>query len=185
VAASPAPTVPGAAATPAPDGSTPSSPAELASVNPAEPTDTNGFYQRGHQRALSEDYDLAIQDFNEVLSRDPGHAAALNDRCWVHALLDELQAALDDCNMALKVQPNFSDALDSRGLVNLKLGLYKTAISDYTAALVFNPKRASALYGRGIAEQRSGKSALARADLAAAKKIQATIVDQFASYGVQ
>ncbi len=179
------PTAPGNSATATPDNSAPPTPAKSASDGTTEPTDPDSFYQRGHQRAVGGDLELAIQDFSEVIRRDPSHAAALNDRCWTRALLDELQAALDDCNMSLKVQPSFPDALDSRGLVNLKLGLYKKAIGDYTAALLYNPKRASALYGRGIAEQRIGDAAHAKSDIAAAKSIQATVVDEFAGYGVQ
>ena len=179
------PTAPDNSATATPNTAAPPAPAKSASVSTAEPTDPDSFYRRGHQRAVSGALELAIQDFGEVIRRDPNHAAALNDRCWVRALLDELQAALADCDMSLKVQPSFPDALDSRGLVNLKLGLYKKAIGDYTAALLYNPKRASALYGRGIAEQRSGDAAHAKSDVAAAKSIQATIVDEFAGYGVQ
>lgn len=158
---------------------------KTASADPGEPTDVDGFFQRGLQRAVRGDLDLAIQDFGEVINRDPKHAGALNNRCWVFALLDEMQAALKDCDASLRVAPTFADAFDSRGLVNLKLGLYKKAISDYSVALVYNAKRASALYGRGIAKQRIGNRTGAKADIDAAKGIRPTIATEFAGYGIR
>jgi hypothetical protein len=166
---------------------TPSSPepTKSASANTDEPADLDGLLRRGLQRALASDFELAIEDFSEVIRRDPQHAAALNNRCWCLAALDDVKAALNDCDAALRIAPNFSDAFDSRGLVNLKLGFYKQAIADYNSALLRNPMRASALYGRGIAKRRSGKAAGAKDDIDAAKRIQSTIVNDFASRGIQ
>ena len=175
----PATVTPGSFPPTTPDNSTSPASGELTSA------DTDGLFRRGMQRAVGGDFKLAIQDFNEVIRRDPKHAGALNDRCWALAMLDEVQAALKDCNASLRALPNFPDALDSRGLVNLKLGFYKEAIADYTSALLYDSKRASALYGRGIAKRRSGRAAGAKADIDAAKTLQPTIVDEFASYGIQ
>lgn len=171
---------------------------KLASVEPSakpsggaagneEPTDMEGFLRRGLERAVHGDFEPARQDFDEVLRRDPRHAAALDDRCWVLAMLDEMHAALADCDAALRVVPNYADALDSRGLVNLKLGFYRKAINDYTAALAQLPgeKRATALYGRGVAKRRSGNVAGAKIDMDAAKAIRPTIAEDFASYGIE
>src|SRR5579871_1663116 len=150
------------------------------------PTDLNGVLHRGNERAIHGDFELARQDFNEVLSRDPGNAAALNDRCWVSAMLDEVQAALKDCDASLQAVPNYAEALDSCGMVNLKLGYYRKAIADYTAALsqFRGPKRAGALYGRGIAKRRIG-AAGAKSDIEAAKAFNPAIANEFAGYGIQ
>jgi hypothetical protein len=179
------PTTPDKSETVTPDNS--ASPALAKSVNAdvGEPTDPTGFYRRGQQRAVRGDFELAIQDFSEVIRRDPSNAGALNDRCWVQAMLDEVQAALKDCDASLRAKPNYAEALDSRGLVNLKLGLYKKAIADYTSALLYNPTRASALYGRGIAKRRGGNVAAAKSDIDAAKRVKPTIADEFASYGIR
>jgi tetratricopeptide (TPR) repeat protein len=152
-----------------------------------EPTDLEGFLRRGHDRAVHGNFELARRDFDEVIRRDPGHAGALDDRCWVLAMLDEVQTALKDCDASLQAAPNFADALDSRGFVNLKLGFYQKAIADYSAALsqFRGAKRATALYGRGIAKRRSGNATGAKSDIAAAKAIRSTIADEFASYGIQ
>ena len=149
------------------------------------PTDLAGFYRRGQHRAMNGEYSLAAQDFDEVIRRDPSHAGALNNRCWVRALLGKLQEAMNDCNAALKAAPNYPDALDSRGFVNLKLGKYAAAITDYDATLALDPQHASALYGRGIAKRRNGDSSGGQTDIDAAKAIQWNIADEFASYGIR
>lgn len=172
-----------------PPAQSPSSPPPAAAPKTAtaedNPTDLPGFYRRGQRRAINGDYDLAIQDFTEVIRRDPKHAGALNDRCWVRALVNQLRDALRDCNAALQIAPNYPDALDSRGLVNLKLGSLNKAIADYDAALVLDPKHASALYGRGIAKKRNGDQAGSKSDIEAAKAIQSSIADEFAGYGIR
>lgn len=160
-------------------------PLESARVNTNTPANLDSLFRRGLERATAGDYRLALEDFNEVIRRDARHASALNNRCWVRAMLNEVQAALQDCDASLRIMPGFVDALDSRGLVNLKLGSYKDAIADYTSALSKDPRRASALFGRGMAKRRIGNRASANADIDAAKRIEPTIVDEFASYGIR
>ena len=91
-----------------PDNSAFPAPAKSASADTGEPTDLDGVFQRGLQRAVRGNLELAIQDFNEVIRRDPRHAGALNNRCWVLAMLDEVQAALKDCDASLRRYAKFS-----------------------------------------------------------------------------
>jgi len=70
-------------------------------------------------------------------------------------------------------------------LTYLKMGQWDSAIDDYSSALRFDPKLASSLYGRGLAKLKKGDTAGGDADIAAAKAIEATIVGDFARYGVQ
>ena len=58
------------------------------------------------------------------------------------------------------------------------------AIKDYSSALRVDPKLASALYGRGLAKLKKGDMAAGNADLAAAKKLKATIAADFSRYGL-
>jgi hypothetical protein len=166
--------VPDTAASPVPAPSTDAAPADLP-----------GYYRRGQHYALNGDYDDAIKDFTEVIRRDPKHAGALNDRCWVRAIKGQLSDALKDCDQALRIAPSYADALDSRGFTNLKLGMLRQAIADYDAALDRDPKRPSSLYGRGIAKTRNGDIDGGRKDIDAAKNMQASIADEFAGYGIR
>jgi tetratricopeptide (TPR) repeat protein len=151
----------------------------------SNPSDLVGFYRRGQRYALNGDFTDAIDDFSEVIRRDPGHAGALNDRCWARAVIGDLSHAIKDCDEALRIAPDYMDALDSRGMVYLKLGKLEKAIADYDAALKIDPKHASSLYGRGIAKKRSGDADGGTADIDAAKAVQANIADEFAGYGIR
>jgi lipoprotein NlpI len=163
----------------------PAKAAKLPASEDANPRDPASFYERGQNYALNGDFALAIKDFDEVIRRDPKHIGALNDRCWAEAMIGALHDALADCNEALRISPNYMDALDSRGIVNLKLGMLKMAIADYDASLRIDPKHAASLYGRGIAKLRSGNVDGGNNDISAAKVIQPTIADEFASYGIR
>ncbi len=144
-----------------------------------------GLYGIAQQFAKSGNYSEAIRNFDEVLRLSPGDPEALNNRCWARAIVGELDNALKDCNQALQLRPRYGDAFDSRGFVNLRIGRNTNAIDDYDAALSIDPKRASSLYGRGIAKTRRGDAEAGRSDIAAAKAIQASIADEFASYGIR
>ena len=63
-------------------------------------------------------------------------------------------------------------------------GQYDAAIADYTAALTSQPKLALPLFGRALAEQKKGMTAEAKADLAAARALDATIDERFKAYGL-
>jgi len=149
------------------------------------PDNLADFYRRGQRYALNGDFDHAIEDFSEVIRRDPKHAGALNDRCWARGVIGDLYDAIKDCDQALEIAPNYMDAFDSRGMVNLKLGNLDKSIADYDAALRIDPKHASSLYGRGIAKRRNGNAADGRKDIEAAKEIQPNIADEFAGYGIR
>jgi Caspase domain/Tetratricopeptide repeat len=147
--------------------------------------DPTFFYRQGQREAQNGDYLQAIKDFDEVIRRNPKHAGALNDRCWVRAIIGDLGNAMKDCDASLAIEPNYVDALDSRGLVELKVGLLSQAIADYDIALRIDPKHASALFGRGIAKRRNGNIAAGNSDIAAAKAIESTIAEEFVHYGIR
>ena len=81
--------------------------------------------------------------------------------------------------------PNNAATLDSRGFIFLKMTQFDAAVSDYDAALRINPKLAFALYGRGLARLEERGCRRRRADIAAAKAIQADIAEEYARYGMQ
>jgi tetratricopeptide (TPR) repeat protein len=117
--------------------------------------------------------------------RTPALEAVWNGRCWTRTIVGELLAALADCNEALRLKPDVAATLDSRGLIYLKMGQWDSAIDDYNSALRVNPKLASSRYGRGLAKLKKGNTSGGNADIAAAKAIEANIVDDFVRYGVQ
>lgn len=149
------------------------------------PNDTASYYKRGQLYAQYGSFRRAIEDFDVVVRLNPRDPEALNNRCWSRAVVGDLQAGLSDCNEAMKIRPRYLDAYDSRGFINLKLGKPRDAIKDYDVALEINARQASSLYGRGLAKVKIGDATGGNNDIAAAKRIQPNIVDEYATYGLR
>ena len=149
------------------------------------PNYVKAFVNRAETYQKKYEYDRAAHDYDEAIRLEPNSKVAWAGRCWTRAILGELQAALEYCNKALQSEPTDAATYDSRGLTYMKMGQFDTAIDDYNSALRFEPKLASALYGRGLAKLKKGDKVGSDADIAAAKKIQAKIGDDFKRYGVQ
>jgi tetratricopeptide (TPR) repeat protein len=143
------------------------------------------YHNRGNAWAAKSDNDRAIADYSEAIRLDPKKAEYLNERCWARAIAGrELPLAVTDCTEALRIARDDANIMDSRGFVYLRLSQLDDAVADYDQALRRNPKQAGSLYGRGLAKLRKGDVAGSEADIAAAKAIQADIVEEFARYGV-
>jgi tetratricopeptide (TPR) repeat protein len=100
-------------------------------------------------------------------------------------MLGKLDLALKDCNEAVRRNPNLARAFNNRGFVHLRADRLDTAIADFDAALRLNPRQAVPLYCRGIALKRKGLVANGDADIADAKAIRASIVEEMASVGLR
>ncbi len=112
-------------------------------------------------------------------------ADAYNERCWSRVQLDvALDKALDDCDAAVDLDGKAATYLDSRGWVRLRMGQWARAKSDFGKALAKDPGLTTSLYGRSIAQGRLGDAAASEADLAAARKLQATIVEDMRRLGL-
>ena len=107
------------------------------------------------------------------------------NRCYALAIVGQVQQALADCNESLQLRPDDAATLDSRGFTYLKLGQFDSAIADYDSVLKLKPMTASSLYGRGLAKLKKGDSNGGNSDIAAARAIQADIVEEYTRYGVK
>jgi tetratricopeptide (TPR) repeat protein/predicted aspartyl protease len=100
----------------------------------------------------------------------------LRERCWARVLLGvDLDKALDDCDAAVDADSKNPLFLSDRAWVYLRMGKPKKAVADFDRALALQPHRAWSMYGRGLAHLGLGETAQGQADLAAARKEQATI----------
>lgn len=131
--------------------------------------------------------DQAIVEYSQWLEahrQDVRRPLALNGRCWARGLANvDLDDALDDCNEAVRRGPDTAAFLDSRGMVRLRRGEYERAIEDYSRALEIEETLAFSFYGRSMARRALGQTAQADADLAAAKAVRASVVEDAARYG--
>lgn len=150
----------------------------------AAPNNVNMLISRGIAHARAGDAMLADRDFAAVraIVKNP---AGLNNICWRKAVEGVvLDSALADCDAAVKADPKSAASHDSRGFVLLRLGRFAEAIVEYDAALATRPGQATSLYGRAVAEARKGDAAAADRDLAAARKADSSVIEQFKGYGV-
>ena len=107
---------------------------------------------------------------------DAGVASAYNTRCWRRVSLGvELDKALADCNTALDLDPEVAAHVDSRAWVWLRMGQWQKSLAEFNRSLALEADEYSSLYGRGIVRLHLGDRTAADADLAAARKIDATI----------
>jgi tetratricopeptide (TPR) repeat protein len=150
-----------------------------------EPKNAWHWYSRGRALWEKQDYDRAIGNFDEAIRLYPNFALAYADRCYVSALLAgrELRSALKDCDEALRLWANYSVAHTTRGFIYLKLSNFDSAVADFDTALQLQPDSASALYGRGLARLRKGEERDGDTDLAAAKDISPSLVQNIEHLG--
>lgn len=79
--------------------------------------------------------------YRDVLKRDAGHVAALNNLAWLLALRDAKGAAeaLALADRAIRAAGPLPDLLDTRGLAHLGMGQAGRALDDIEAALRVSP----------------------------------------------
>jgi DNA-binding helix-hairpin-helix protein with protein kinase domain len=124
------------------------------------------YNYQGKLSSKDEDYDGAIENYNQALILNPNDAQAYLDRG--NALYEnaqnsgnpdeEYKIALRDFNSALKINPNEAEAYISRGIIRYDMAEYspkatdeyKAAIEDFNQAISKNPSNAKAYVKRGM-----------------------------------
>ncbi|HRF09841.1 MAG TPA: tetratricopeptide repeat protein [Xanthobacteraceae bacterium] len=142
------------------------------------------YNSRGAEWRLRFDFARAIADYDEALLLAPHYVAALNNRCWALAAIGRVKEALDDCNVSLRVRPGFDIAHHNRGFAHFRAGNFGEALADLELTLKANPKRPQALYLRGLIKLGSGDAKGGDADIAAAKRLRASVQEEFERMGV-
>ena len=100
----------------------------------------------------------------------------LSDRCWARVESNvDLDKAFNDCDAAVDADSKNPVFLAGRGWARLRQDKSSKARDDFDRSLAIRPANALTLYGRALAEQRLGDAPAGQADLAAARKIEASI----------
>lgn len=106
---------------------------------------------RGSVRLSNGQPELALQDFDCVLDRQPHSAESLRWRAWTWVLLGKHDKALADLGVILERDPNNIDALLMRGDIYSFARRPDGILRDADAALAIDPNRAEAFLLRGKA----------------------------------
>jgi len=123
----------------------------IPTVEPAKAqVDTNRMMIIGRNALFFEDYIVAIQYFNQVISAKP----FLSEPYYLRAVgkynLDDLKGALVDVDQALYINPFLVDAYILRGAIHQEIGNSDEALSDFNKGLEIDPGNVNLIMNIGI-----------------------------------
>jgi len=96
-------------------------------------------FHRGRAHFRNEDFDLAVQDFDEAIRLRPGFLNAFFQRGDVYLATQQYDLALQDYNEVIRLDPTDAIAFKFRGDVYLAQGETERALQDYDEALRLDP----------------------------------------------
>ena len=123
----------------------------LANIERAE-----AFFEQGKKHLYEQDYESAIEDFNQAIRLNPNYSQAYNGRGLAYHNQGDYRRAIGDYNQAIRLNPEYAIAYTNRGFAYSGQGDYERAIGDYTEAIRLNPDFAIAYNNRGLAYHNQG-----------------------------
>jgi|GEM_PF-4501952 len=117
------------------------------SSNPAE---IQSIFERAIDRFNRGSYNLALEDFTDVLRRDAQNVAALGMKAETQRQLGQLELANRNFDAALALEPDNHNLLTQRGFLHFERKIYQQATQDFDRAIQLVPGFASPYWGRGI-----------------------------------
>jgi protein O-GlcNAc transferase len=91
----------------------------------------------------------SITQFDKLLSIQPNHIAAVNERGSVLAKMQQYDDALLSVEKALAINPQYAEAYFNKGNIARVSKRYGAALAAYDKALALKPDLADAWFGRG------------------------------------
>jgi tetratricopeptide (TPR) repeat protein len=114
----------------------------------------NAYYIRGDAKDSLQDYEGAIQDYDQAISLQPDFAIAYHNRGFAkYNSAENSENPIQDYDQAISLQPDFAIAYNNRGIAKYHLqDDNEGAIDDYTQAIYLKPDFADAYHNRGLAK---------------------------------
>ncbi len=109
------------------------------------------FFHRGRAHFKNEDYDRAVQDFDEAIRLRPGFLNAFFQRGDVYAAKEDFDLAIQDYDEVIRLDPTDAIAFKYRGDVYFAQGENERAIQDYDEALRLDSSDSDAAEARARA----------------------------------
>ncbi len=147
-----------------------------------------GLLGRAEAYGSLRNWAAALDDLAAALRIEPQSADALTQRCMIRAATNQdLPGALEDCSQALSLQPpNYRTMLlNTRVVVYIRLEKWNEALADLDTSDKAAPDAGETLFLRGIVHRRQGNEAAAAADLARARKLDASVEPMYAGLGIR
>ncbi len=131
-----------------------------------------------------ENYELALDYYNQALDIDPDYVNALNGRGLVYIAQGDFASALPQFERVIELNPNYTDAYFNRGLSNSQLGNHEIAIEDFNYFLERNPDDAETYTYRAMSFSELGEIDLSIADLTRAIELDSGYVYAYGARGI-
>lgn len=122
----------------------------LSSLSVTAQVNTDRVMMIGKNALYFEDYVLAIQYFNQVITAKPYLADPYYFRAMSKFLLDDFKGAEEDASECLKRNPYYTAAYQLRGAARQNQEKYELAATDYQRSLEFFPEDRITLVNMGI-----------------------------------
>ena len=91
----------------------------------------------GYQR--KQQYDRAIQDYDQAIRLNPNVAIAYYNRGLAYASKDQYDHAIEDFDQAIRLDPSYAKAFYNRGIAYRALGQQARTVEDFAKARQLNP----------------------------------------------
>lgn len=129
------------------------------------------YYQKGIESYNCEDYQSAIQNYNQAIRINAVYAEAYLGREKAYYQLKNYQNALTDYDEAIYQNPEQIETFFWRGLIHYQNKNYPQAIEDFTQIIKQDANKGEAYYFRGSAYKKVGKPKLGNQDIKKAAEL--------------
>ncbi|MDE0556106.1 MAG: tetratricopeptide repeat protein, partial [Candidatus Poribacteria bacterium] len=106
---------------------------------------------------LNGEPDRAIDNYNEVIKRDPCFPEIYYNRGAAYGDKGEVDLAIRDFNKSLELDPDHAGTYNNQGSAHANKGEYDKAIAAYTKAIELDPETVAAHINRGVVYFIKGK----------------------------
>jgi len=94
-----------------------------------DPKDADAYTNRGIAKAILEQYEAAIEDFDQAIRLDPKDVTAYYNRGIAKVSLEQYETAIQDYDQAIRLEPKLAAAAYyKRGISLLKLNRTDEAV---------------------------------------------------------
>lgn len=101
-------------------------------------------------------WDFAIETYNDILKREPSNPAALFYRGYANGKLRRYELAANDYRSFLKVAPENIDGMLALAFIYIKQGKNKEAMDNYNRIIEIFPDHSVAYASRALLESEDG-----------------------------
>jgi tetratricopeptide (TPR) repeat protein len=149
----PAAQTPGA---PAGTGQAPASGSGSDEAAPPEQPELGQLYEQGYQYYNGRQYDKAIDLFDQVIARDPGHYQAYTVKGIALCYSGRFDEGMGNIDKALELKPDYGSARFNKALAYELYAQYEPALYWYEQTIAVEPASVWSFYGKASIYGRRG-----------------------------